>query len=118
MPGENQRIKLFINTSTVLISGGLILSLDIIESLQLDGEFDIVFTCPKLKPYSQFQNENSRLILVPRWMLYKIMRWYHDYFWLTKLIKKEKPDLVLTLCNLPAATTFRQIFLHDNPYVT
>jgi glycosyltransferase involved in cell wall biosynthesis len=34
------------------------------------------------------------------------------------LIKKRNPKLVLTLCNLPAVTRYKQIYLHDNPYVS
>jgi glycosyltransferase involved in cell wall biosynthesis len=117
MHAGNGSIKIFINASTALISGGLILALEIIESLQANPNFDLIIVCPKLKPYKRIQKENSRLVVAPRWMLYRYWRWYLDYFWLPDRIKRESPDLVFTLCNLPTVTRKRQIFLHDNPYV-
>ena len=117
MSRKRKSIKIFVNASTVLISGGLILAVNIVKSLQLEGFFTIVITCPRLKPYKSIVKEKSSLVLVPRWMLYRALRWYHDYLWLPALIRKEKPDVVLTLSNLPAITTCKQIYLHDNPYV-
>jgi glycosyltransferase involved in cell wall biosynthesis len=117
MHAGNGSIKIFINASTVLISGGLILALEIIESLQTNPNFDLIIICPKLKPYKKIQKENSRIVIAPRWMLLRYWRWYLDYIWLPDRIKRESPDLVFTLCNLPSVTRNRQIFLHDNPYV-
>jgi glycosyltransferase involved in cell wall biosynthesis len=51
-------------------------------------------------------------------MLKKWGRWFLDFFWIPLKINKFKPDIVLTLCNLPAITSFKQCFVHDNPYLT
>lgn len=114
----NGRERIFINASTVLISGGLIISQNIINALIQDDSFDIIITCPAYKPYRAYVTDNSKLIVVPHIMLNRIFRWYHDYFWLPAKIRRFNPTLVFTLSNLPACTAYRQLYLHDNPYVT
>lgn len=114
----NQRIRIFINASTVLISGGLIISQNIINALIQNNTFELLITCPAYKPYKAYVTNNSKLVVVPRLMLRKLFRWYHDYFWLPAKIRTFKPSLVFTLSNLPACTAYKQLYLHDNPYVT
>jgi glycosyltransferase involved in cell wall biosynthesis len=112
-----ERKKVFINASTVLFSGGLILSQSIIETLIHSNSFDIIITCPRTGPYQHFITNYSKIRKVPRCFLYRPLRWIHDYFWLPALIHHVGPDMVLTLGNLPARTSYKQIFLHDNPYL-
>lgn len=113
-----ERKRVFINASTVLFSGGLILTRSIIETLIKDGLFELYITCPRQELYKQFITNHAKIRVVPHWMLNRLVRWIHDYFWLPKLIRNINPDLVFTLGNIPARTTFKQIFLHDNPYLT
>ena len=101
----------------MLFSGGLILSQSIIETLVEDDSFELFITCPRWGPYHQFIRNHSKIRVVPPWILNRLLRWMHDYFWLPLLIRRVRPDIVFTLGNLPARTHFKQIFLHDNPYL-
>ncbi len=113
-----ERKRIFINASTVMISGGLILSQNIINALVKENSYELLITCPRLKLYQIHQGQNSKLKVAPNWMLNKICRLILDYYWLPSLIQKFRPDIILTLCNLPAITSVKQVFLHDNPYIT
>jgi glycosyltransferase involved in cell wall biosynthesis len=113
----DRRKKIFINASTVLFSGGLILSQSIIETLIAEDCFEITITCPRYGPYKDFETKHSLIKVVPPWMLHRLLRWVHDCFWLPVICRRENPDLVLTLGNLPARTHYKQIFLHDNPFL-
>ncbi len=111
------RKKIFINASTVLFSGGLILTQSIIESLVADGSFELIITCPRLGPYQHFVSNRTKIKIVPGWMLSRLLRCIHDYIWLPLFIKQNDPNIVLTLSNIPARTRYKQIFLHDNAYL-
>ncbi len=113
----SRRIKILINASTSSISGGLIVATDYIHHLVSVNNYEIVIISPKLRLYEQFNSKNTHLY-VPNFSLHKIFRWYLEYFWLPTEIKKTRPDIVLTLSNLPARTYIPQIFLHQNPYIT
>ncbi|MBN2522481.1 MAG: glycosyltransferase [Bacteroidales bacterium] len=113
----NQK-KIFINASTVKISGGLILAQNIVSALMNNSSFKLLITCPHDKFYQQLEGYNSKFIKVPDWMLGRLSRFFHDYFWLPYQIKKFCPDIVFTLGNIPAVTKCVQIYLHDNPYIT
>ncbi len=115
MPSQK---KIFINASTVKISGGLILAQNIISTLINNSSFELLITCPHDKFYQKLEGHNSKFIKVPNWMLKRLYRFFHDYFWLPYQIRKFCPNIVFTLGNLPAVTKFIQIYLHDNPYVT
>ena len=114
----SKKKRIFINASTVLISGGLIVTQNIINALIINNSFEILITCPSYKPYKQYATSTSRVIVVPQIMLNKIFRWYHDYIWLPLKIRRFDPSLVFTLSNIPACTSYKQLYLHDNPYVT
>lgn len=110
------RRKIVINASTVLISGGLYLTQSIIRTVIEDDSFEVIIICPNYRKYSSFDTANSSLFVVPKWQLYRIFRLYLDYFWLPSQIRKTNPDLVFSFTNIPARTSVKQIYLHDNPY--
>lgn len=111
-----KRRRIVVNASTVLISGGYFLSINIIQGLIESNKFELFIVCPNRKKYSSCLSENSHLIVVPRWQLQRIFRLILDSIWLPKLIRKLDPDLVFSLTNIPAKTSYRQFFLHDNPF--
>ncbi len=108
--------KIFINAATVKISGGLIVAISYIEALCSDKQFKIFLICPKIHEYQQFEKLIPSIQYVPDLILIKLFRWILDFFWLPNSIKKIKPDIVLSLGNIPVITSNYQIFLHDNPY--
>ncbi len=115
MPEPINKIIL-INAATVKISGGLIHTISMIRLL-LDANLKLVVICPEIKKYKKFESE-AILLYTPTWMEKKRYRWVLDFFWLPRKIKAFNPDLVLTLCNIPAITKYKQVFYHDNPFVT
>jgi glycosyltransferase involved in cell wall biosynthesis len=112
----NEKKKIFINASTVLISGGYYLTIGIIRALLSDNSFELLIICPSYTKYRICSAPNSRLQVVPRWQLKRVFRFYHDLFWLPRKIKIYNPAIVLSLTNIPAKTTFWQIYLNNNPY--
>ncbi len=116
MPGLKK--KIFINAATVKISGGLTVALSSIEALYKKNCFELFLICPKTKDYLVFEEKIDKMIYVPELLLNKFFRAILDLYWLPSKIKKTKPDLVLSLGNIPAITTYYQIYLHDNPYLT
>lgn len=111
-----KRRRIVVNASTVLISGGYFLSINIIQGLIESDKFELFIVCPNRKKYSSCLSKNSHLMIVPRWQLQRIFRLILDNIWLPKLIRKLDPDLVFSLTNIPAKTSYRQFFLHDNPF--
>lgn len=112
----NKRRKIVVNASTVLISGGYYLSLEIIHALIDSNKFELFIICPSERKYLSCKTENSSLFVVPRWKLKRIFRLFLDNIWLPKLIRKLNPNLVFSLTNIPAKTQYHQVFLHDNPF--
>ncbi len=110
--------KIFINASTVLISGGLILTQNILIELQKESTFELYVICPNKKKYSPYINSKTTIKVVPKFLLRRINRLLLDYIWIPKLIRRIKPHLVLSLGNLPSITKYKQLYLHDNPYLT
>jgi len=112
-----EKTIIFVNASTVLISGGLILAKNIIQTLANANSFELYITCPRHHLYKSYEGESLKIIVVPRWMLKRHFRLYFDLFWLPARIREKKPDIVLSLGNIPAFTHYWQIFLHDNPFL-
>lgn len=110
--------RIFINASTVLISGGLILTQNILSAIQKKDSYDLFIICPNKKKYLPFIMGNTTLIIVPKVFLKRLARPFLDYIWIPNLINRMKPHLVFSLGNLPTITSFPQLYLHDNPYLT
>jgi len=112
------RKKIFVNASTVLISGGLILTQNILDVLIKLNRYELIIICPSKKKYTTFITSYSYVKVIPKVLLKRIFRPFLDYIWIPTLIHITKPHLVLSLGNLPTITKYPQIYLHDNPYLT
>lgn len=111
------REQILINASTNIMGGGLIVAVDFIHQLISMDIYDIALICPQIRSFSIFRNQ-CNMIFVPKFSLLKPFRWFLDYYWLPGKISKINPSLIISLTNLPAITGKRQIFVHDNPFIT
>lgn len=109
--------KILINASTVKISGGLYIALDIISAFVKSDNLLVSIICPNIRPFRSYK-EKANLIHVPTIFFNYLFRPLLDYWWLNRRINKLKPDLIISLSNLPARTHRRQFFFHDNAYMS
>ena len=112
------RKVIVVNASTVLTGGGLIVVQDILRALSASAQLRLIVFCPSEKLYGHLRNEYVQIIVVKRWMLLWAFRWFLDYIWLPKQTKKYKPNLVLSLGNLPGICNNYQVFCNDNAFIT
>lgn len=113
-----ERVKhIVINAATVKLAGGLVVTLDFIELLKHNSEYRVHLLCPKIKVYRALSGKLNK-IYSPRILLTPYFRFVLDFLWIPLCIRKIKPDLVITLGNLPAKTHVRQIMLNDNAFVS
>ena len=112
-----KRKRVFINASTVKISGGLYITLDIISVLTNNSDVIIKIVCPDIGPFRKFK-EKAEIQYVPRYFFYYFFRPLLDYWWLNKQIKLFQADLVVSLSNLPARVKCKQVFFHDNAFMS
>ena len=108
-------MKILVNAFSVAYSGGLILTLNIINTFKLYSNINFLVIAPDVDYYNKVISKNVRIIRIPGLYLKKIFRIYTDIFLIKKIIKDYNPDLILSLGNLPALTKRYQVFLHDNP---
>ncbi len=111
-------MKILINASTVKYSGGLAVTLSIIDAFRHYPDVLLCIVAPRVAYYTTYAPENSRIKWVHHLFLIKGFRWYLDHIWLPRQIEKISPDVVLSMGNLPAITGYKQIFYHDNPFFT
>lgn len=115
MAKENKQIV--INASTVKISGGLYIALDLITAFLDYPNIDIKIICPEIRPFKKFR-EKAEMVYVPKVFFHYLFRPLLDYWWLNKNINKFHADLVISLSNLPARTRKKQAFFHDNAFMS
>ncbi|QQS52341.1 MAG: glycosyltransferase [Bacteroidota bacterium] len=108
---------ILINAATVKIAGGLIVSFDLVKLLVESDNYELVLVCPDLKKFRRFKG-SCQLIFTPSLLLRRIFRIWLDWVWLPKTIGQVRPDLLITLGNLPARSQCRQIMFNDNAFVT
>ena len=108
-------MKILVHALSVAYGGGLIRTLNIINTFRQFPEIDFLILCPDIKYYKDVKSKNVTLLTISALFLKKAARIYTDIFLVPATIKKYNPDLVLSLGNLPALTKRYQVFLHDNP---
>jgi glycosyltransferase involved in cell wall biosynthesis len=108
-------MKILVNALSVAYGGGLIRTLNIINTFRQFPDIDFLILCPDIKYYKDVKSKNVTLLTISDLFLKKAVRTYTDIFLIPAIIKKYNPDLVLSLGNLPAVTKRYQVFLHDNP---
>ena len=113
----NNQKHIVINAATSATGGGLIVSLDIIRALCKNPNYTNTLICPDINVYRKL-TVNVRIIYVSKYFLKYYSRWWLDYIWLRKTIKKCKPDIIISLGNLPARTSVNQIMFNDNAFVS
>lgn len=114
MPEKKQ---LLINSATAAIGGGLLVATDLIKAICKNPDYSVTLVCPPVSVYQKL-DVPARKIFVPAVFLKFYSRWWLDFFWLQKIIKRDSPDLVITLGNLPAICRCRQIMFNDNAFVS
>jgi glycosyltransferase involved in cell wall biosynthesis len=110
--------KIVIDASTVLISGGLSTAMNVINSFGNHAYFQVLVLCPRRIEYQSFPADNTRIKITPRWMLFWPFRPILDCFWVPRMISLYYPDIVLSLGNLPARTSYQQVFRCGNAFTT
>ena len=100
-----------------MIGGGLIVAFDLIKFISSANLADIILICPRNKKFDQLP-DNIKRLYSPRNYLRPQLRWMLDFFWLPKKIKRERPNLVITLSNLPTRTKLVQLMVNDNAFVS
>jgi glycosyltransferase involved in cell wall biosynthesis len=113
----DNRKKILINASTVKISGGLYIALDLISYLVSSPDIKTKIICPSIRPFQRFR-EKTEVQHVPEIFFHYILRPFLDYWWLKKQINAYNADLVVSLSNLPARTGKKQIFFHDHAFMS
>ena len=108
---------IFVNASSTLLSGGMIVATDIIEELLEKSNYKMIVCAPDTQRYSRFQ-QKCAFLPVPKLILSPFFRWVLDSFWLPYAIRTLQPDIVFSITNLPAKTKFKQLFYHDNAFIT
>lgn len=108
-------MKILVNASSVAYGGGLILTLNIINTFKHFPDISFLVIAPKIDNYKKVMSDNVQLISVHRVFLKRILRIYTDNILIKKIIKNYKPEIILSLGNLPLATKVYQVFIHDNP---
>lgn len=111
-------MKILVNAFSVAYGGGLIRTLNIINTFEKYPEIKFLIVAPDIEYYKTIKHKNVDIILIHGLFLNRIFRIFTDIFWLPWLIVKNNPDLILCLSNLPVLTKKYQIFLHDNPLVS
>ena len=109
--------RIVINASTVKISGGLYVALDIIEAFIKQDDLEIKIICPDIPSFRKFCGR-ATVGFVPGRLFHYINRPILDLFWLPREINSFDPEMVLSLSNLPARTRKYQVFLHDNAFMS
>ncbi|RPJ78448.1 MAG: glycosyltransferase family 1 protein, partial [Alphaproteobacteria bacterium] len=103
--------------STVKISGGLFVTLDLIDTIIGQNELEIHIICPDIPAFRRLTGK-AIIHYVPEFLFSYICRAILDFYWLPRKIKHCTPDLVVSLSNLPARTNVCQVFLHDNAFMS
>ena len=97
------------------IAGGLIVALDIINTLHSCGKYNITLICPDTKPYRELSVDKKH---TPNLLLKFYLRFILDFFWIPQIIKKNNPELVISLGNLPAISKTKQVLFSDNAFLS
>lgn len=109
--------RVFLNASTVKLSGGLYITVDIISALLQAEGYRFHLVCPDIISFRKF-NTDSVVDHVPSLLFHYLFRPLLDYRWLPRKIDKFNPDRVISFSNLPARTRRYQIFYHDNGFIS
>jgi glycosyltransferase involved in cell wall biosynthesis len=100
-----------------MIGGGLTVAHDIIELLADSPDTELLLISPKIKKFTKLPGKVKKSHPSPL-LLRPYFRWFLDFVWLPQIIKEYKPDLIISLTNLPARSTFKQVMFNDNAFVS
>jgi hypothetical protein len=109
--------RILINAATAAIGGGMLVAIDIIKTISNNDSYSVVLICPPVNVYKKLDVKAEK-IFVPAAILKIYSRWWLDFFWLRKKISIVSPHLVITLGNLPAVCSQKQIMYNDNAFVS
>lgn len=111
------RKNILINASTVKISGGLYVALDLITAFVNSKNLNVRIISPDIRSFSTYISR-AETIFVPRFFFHYLFRPLLDFWWLPRKIRQFNPDIVISLSNLPAVTNKFQVFFHDNAFMS
>lgn len=108
-------MKIVINASTVAYGGGLTITFNFIQTFSQNKNHDFYVFLPSGQ-YRELPNDLN-YIYVPSYLTKKGGRFFLDHLWLIRKIKKIKPDKIISLGNIPLATSYYQIYYLQNIFL-
>lgn len=113
-------MKLFINASNLRFGGGKTVGINIVNYyLNHQAVTSIVLVAPQDCGYERFSNSGSKLKIVyfPKIFNKSVFKLLTNYAVLPSLIRKHKPDFVLSLGNIAVPTSRPQFLLIQQSYL-
>ena len=112
-------MEILLNASTVKYGGGLTVALNFIKAfISSNNNHNATLVAPQNVGYEKFECKKLKFIPVPAILHIWIFRFFLDYIWIRKKIKKNNIDFVFSLGNLPIPYFKDQALLFDNPFLT
>lgn len=108
---------IIINAATVKIAGGLVVTIDLIQLLNELTRYELIIISPSIKKFQKLPSTIEK-IYTPDILLRPVLRWWLDFIWLPRMMRKYKPHLLITMGNLPARSRYPQLMLNDNAFVS